>query len=342
MTAMKNSGAASPDPSKRFKRKKQVFIGLVSFALAVLLFLQVAILFVASQLSGVLREGKNRLMENRVYDTFTDEDDTEYVYNQDVINILLIGIDKTSNRKDARYTEQADALYLFAFDTVKKQIHVIAISRDTLMDIDIYDDMNHQYVKRAKEQICRAFANGRTGEESAELTVEAVSRFFYNIPISGYSAIYNDAVAEIVNSVGGVSVQLDEDMSVISPEWRKGANVHLVGKKALKYLQFRSEGNGPRLDRQKDFLQKFLTVAKQKTSKDMSLPLNLYQQIASKTVTNVDAKSVTYLASEAVCAEFRLVGLKGEVGFDGSYDTFTVDQDDLFALLKDVFYKKNN
>ena len=341
MTVMRNNGEMPSNSFDRLKQKKRIFIGFVSLALVVLLVLQISVFVTALQLANVLREGRNRLTANRTYDTFTDQENGEYVYNRDVINILLMGIDKASDTPNASATEQADALYLFSFDTAKKQIYVIAISRNTLMDMDIYD-MNHQLVKRAKEQICTAYAYGRTGKESAELTVEAVSRFFYNIPISGYYAIYDDAVSEIVGAVGGITVQLDEDMLPISPSWRKGTNVRLIGKYALKYLRFRGESNEPRLDRQKDFLKKFLTVAQEMTKKDLSLPLEIYQKIASKTVTNVDAKSVTYLASEAVQAEFQLISLKGEVGFDGFYETFTVDQENLYGLLKDVFYKKSN
>ena len=341
MTVMRNNGETPIRSFKRSEQQKKVFVGLVAAALVVLLVLHASVFFFALRLTKVLWEGKNSLTANREYDTFTSEDENEYVYNRDVISILLIGVDNKSKRTDTLTTEQADALYLFSFDTVKKQIYVIAISRNTLMDIDVFD-MNHKFIKKAERQVCTAFAYGRTGKESAELTVKAVSRFFYNIPISGYYAIYTDAVAEIVDSVGGVPVQIDEDMTIISSDWYKDANVVLRGDKAVKYLRYRSEGNQPRLERQKSFLKTFLSLASEKSNKDLSLPLNIYQQIASKTVTNVDAKSVTYLASEAVRSGFRLTSLKGKVGSDGLFETFTVDQDCLHELLTDVFYKKNN
>ena len=290
-----------------------------------------------------LQIGKSRLLKNREYDVLVlpdAEEDGEYVYNQNVINILLIGVDKKSNTKDPTLTEQADALYLFALDIEKKLIRVISISRNTLMKIDVYDDIEHRLIGTANKQVCTSYAFGRTREESAELTVKAVSRFFYNIPISGYYAIYTDAVGEIVDSVGGVPLQVPEDMTSVSSTWKQGANIVLTGKDALTYLRYRGESNEPRLERQKGFLQEFLTLAKQATGRDLTLPLQIYQKVAARTVTNVDAASVTYFASEAVNAEFSMVGLKGTVGSDGIYETFTVDQNDLHELLTDVFYKK--
>ena len=344
MTVMRNSAKGLWDRLENMKYKKQIFLISVSLSFVVLVSLLISSLFVALRLTSVLRDGRNRLLMDRKFEVVSlpgDEENIEYAYNRDVINILLIGVDKTSDKDQEAATEQADALYLFAFDTVKKQVHVIAISRNTLMSVDIYD-MNHKLVARDEQQICTAYAYGRTRKESAELTVDAVSRFFYNIPISGYYVVYMDAVGEIVDSVGGVSVEIDEDMTIISPDWRKGTNVLLKGEKVVRYLRFRQESNEPRLDRQKVFLQKFLSVAKQMTSKDLSLPVKIFQQLASKTVTNVDASSVAYIASEAVQADIVLRGLKGEVGSDGFFETFTVDQDDLHQLLTDVFYKINN
>ena len=261
-----------------------------------------------------------------------------YSYNKDVVNILIIGIDKEKTQKKSQ--SQADAIYLVSVDTERKKSNVIAISRNTLADVDVYD-MNGEYFATDYKQICFSFAYGKDDNHSSQLTAKAVSKLLYNIPINGYYTIYMDAIGDIVDSVGGISVTMEEDMVYRNSSWKKGQKVLLKGEAARNYLTSRGETNQPRYQRHMDFINKFVSKAKTACLKDLSLPSKMYKKLASRTVTDVEMASAVYLASEAVKASFKIQQIPGKSGNDGTFETFEVDEEKLYKMVLDVFYKKS-
>lgn len=261
-----------------------------------------------------------------------------YKYNQDIVNILFLGIDKDKNKK--RSQSQADVIYLASIDTKTQKANIIAISRNTLADIDIYD-MNGDYFATDHKQICYSFAYGKDGNHSSQLTAKAVSRLLYDVPINGYYTVYMDAIADIVNAVGGVTVTIPEDMTSKKSTWKKGKTVLIKGSEAELYLKSRGETNHPRYQRQMGFITKFIDKAKTACLKDLSLPSKMYKKLASRTVTDVEMASAVYLASEAVKASFKIQQIPGKSGNDGTFETFEVDEEKLYKMVLDVFYKKS-
>lgn len=274
-------------------------------------------------------------------DAYSDEADAyhngnAYYYNKDLVNILFIGVDK-ENLSDNN-GKQADAIYLVSADFKQNKANIMAISRNTLTDIEIYD-MNGEYLDTENKQICLSYAYGKDDVESSNLTSKAVSRLLYDIPINGYYTVFMDSIGDIVDSVGGVAVTVPDDMTVYSPEWKKGAKVKINGEKAMLYLTYRQDSSEQRLQRQKQFISSFVSSAKKAVAKNISLPLNMYKKLAKNTVTDVDATSAVYLASEIMKAEFEIIQIPGKVGFDGTYETFEADESALYEQVLDVFYK---
>ncbi len=260
-----------------------------------------------------------------------------YNYNEKLINILLIGVDR--EKPGASDKHQADSLFLISLDSGKKSVNVISISRNTLCNVDSYD-INGNYFATEKQQLCLAYTYGNDDKRSSELTVKAVSDFLYGIPIGGYYTVFMNSVKDIVNAVGGVPVSITEDMTSANPAFKAGSQITVKGDNALEYLRFRGESNAPRLERQKAFIASFTAQAKKAVLKDLSLPVKMYNKLAANTVTNVDAASAAYLASEALGADFNFRGIEGTNGFDGAFETFTADEDQLYKLLLDIFYIK--
>ncbi len=262
-----------------------------------------------------------------------------YNYNDKLINILLIGVDRDS--KNELESHQADALYLISLNTDDKKVNVLPISRNTLVDVDVHD-INGKLISTQNQQICLSYSYSTDSKKSSENTVNSVSKLLYGVPISGYYTVYMNSINEIVDAVGGVPVTLTEDLTKIDWRMKAGATVTITGKNAVGFLQFRGESNAPRAQRQKLFVSSFISKAKQACSKDLSLPLKMYNKLANNTVTNVTVASATYLASRAIEAEFSFLDIEGVYGFDGKYETFTVDDSQLYKLLLDNFYKKTN
>ena len=343
MTAENNSEAKAPKHKAPQKHKKLIIA--VSVVLAVILGLVSAFFIVRKVGENALRkrqENAQTAFPSGNSEALPDDADAyyngvAYDYNDRLINILLLGVDR--NKPNASDSHQADAIYLISLDTDAKTVKVIAVSRNTLTDVDTYD-INGSYFSTAKQQICLAYTYGNDDKTSSENTLKAVSNFLYGVPISGYYTVFMNSIADIVDAVGGVPVTVTEDLTGIDPRMKIGAEVTVTGKNALSYLQHRGDSNAPRLERQKSFISSFVGRAKSATLKDLSLPLKMYNKLAENTVTNVTSASAVYLASEALNADFQIIGIEGESGTDGTYETFVPYEDQLYEMILDVFYKK--
>lgn len=131
-----------------------------------------------------------------------------FAYNEDILTFLFMGIDKDKEVTEvAEGTEggQADALFLLVLNPHDKTIKVIGINRNTMTDIDLYDDKG-EYLETVTAQIAVQHGFGNGVEESCEYQVNAVQRLFYHIPIHGYCAVNMDAVISLTDLVGGIEV----------------------------------------------------------------------------------------------------------------------------------------
>jgi anionic cell wall polymer biosynthesis LytR-Cps2A-Psr (LCP) family protein len=262
-----------------------------------------------------------------------------YSYNKNLINILFIGVDKENTEDES--DRRADAIYLISLDTESKKVNIIAISRNTMADVDIYD-MNNEFLATDKAQICVSYVYGKDDHHSAELTAKAVSRVLYDIPISSYGVLFTDSIVKIADTVGGVKVTIPEDMTEVKADWTKGKTVVLTSQDAENFVRYRKDENEDRVGRQMIFIKSFANTAKSKMLKDWSLPIDIYKKVKNSVVTNLDTSAITYLAKEAVKAEFSYHTIKGTVGDDGLYETFNVDDEALYKMVLDLFYIKTN
>lgn len=282
-----------------------------------------------------------------------------YQRNEDIITILLMGIDKET------YTEvggtswseeegselaggQADALFLMLLNPHNKQINLIAINRNSMADIDVFDaDGNYTGVFKKQIALQHGYGDGR--EESCERQVQAVSRMFHDIPIDSYAAISMDAIPELNDAVGGITVEVLDD--IIYPEYdmdlHQGDTVTLYGEKAYWYIRLRNEtvfnSNELRLQRQKQYMTTFAAAAKQQVSSDIRVAVQIFQLAQKYMVTDIDLSSFTYLATEALDYQFdveHLYSLEGETMQGNQFEEFYVDDDALQDLIIRLFYEQ--
>ena len=108
---------------------------------------------------------------------------TVYAYNEDILTFLIMGIDKQSDAEEvAEGTNggQADALFLAVLDPRNRRMKVIGINRNTMTDIDTYDE-NGTYMSTVKAQIAIQHGFGNGMEESCEYQKKAVANLFYQL-----------------------------------------------------------------------------------------------------------------------------------------------------------------
>ena len=177
-----------------------------------------------------------------------------YAYNEDILTFLFMGIDKNTEVKEVENTKggQADALFLLVLDTKTKEAEMIGINRDTMTDIMVYGDYG-AYIKSTNAQIALQHAFGDGGKNSAEYTVDAVSKLMYQLPIHGYCALNMVAIPVVNDAVGGVEVTCLEDLTKYDGTLVKNENITLMGKSSFWYVKVRDvnefNSNGSRLDR---------------------------------------------------------------------------------------------
>ena len=280
----------------------------------------------------------------------------KYVYNEDIITILFMGVDKlleseegeTANEESVIGTNgQADTLVLGIIDKKNEKISFINVSRDTMADIDIYN-VSNEFLRSEKRQICLQYAYGNGRETSCEYVVNALQRYLYGMPINAYVAVDYDAIAILNDAVGGVEVNVLEDLSSGRyAELVEGKNVTLFGDMAEYYCRTRDsysvDANNYRMARQKQYLMAFMQKVLELVRADLGISLELYNTAKPYMITDIGVSEVTYLATTVTGYGIETDAIKsipGEVVLEEDHAAFYADETALYELILNTFYNK--
>ena len=166
------------------------------------------------------------------------------------------------------------------------------------------------------------------------------------MPIDAYAAIDLPAVSVLNDAIGGVDVDVLEDLSSQDPALVQGAHVLLRGNQAEIYVRSRDhenvDANNSRMTRQRQYLTNFIAKTLSQTRKNLSVPLTLYDAVTAYMVTDISAPEVTYLASLLLQGSFgsqNIVTIPGEVKMGEEYAEYYVKEEALYQIILDVFYK---
>lgn len=353
--------------NKRIRLLTAVLCGLLAVVFVILLSFEAVKAVGKSNLKSMAAESVPELVQAQEEQTLSEQEKQEwkegqvkyegkiYAYNKDILTFLFMGIDKkheVTEVAEGTNGGQADALFLLVLNPHDKSIRVIGINRNTMTDIDLYNDEG-AYMTTVTAQIAVQHGFGNGMEESCEYQQGAVKKLFYNLPIHGYCAINMDAVISLTDLVGGIELTALEDVkSKLEGEDRsknvvsKDENAVLDGKKAYSYVSYRDTkiaGSADmRLKRQQQFLKKFIDRAKEQTASDITLPVKLYQAVAKQMVTNVTVDEVAYLASTVSGYRFdkeHLYSLQGETIQGEQFEEFYVDEEALYEMILEIFYE---
>lgn len=349
---------------KSKKKRKRILIAVLCEAVIL-----IAVIFTALQIVRVVGQSSLRsraeaapeLMPVQAQESLTEEEqqkwqegwvkyqDTIYAYKEDILTFLIMGIDKNSDVKEQTggiNGGQADALFLAVMDPKEKAIKVIGINRNTMTDIDVYNDEG-AYLTTVSAQIAVQHGFGNGMEESCERQVKAVKKLFYNLPIHGYAAINMSAIPTINDAVGGVQITVLEDLTKRDKSLVEGETVHLMGESAFWYVKYRDTnvfGSADRrLERQKQYLNGFIGAAKGAVKKNPAAAVNLYQAVSGQMVTNVSIDEVAYLAPLLAEYQFKADSFympEGETVMGDQFEEFYINEDALYEMILDVFYEE--
>lgn len=340
------------------KKLNVLLFRIITVILSIFLVLVITILI----LFGV---GKNKLLNNSSTNIIAPEsliesqDETgkiisykgqKYEFNEKITNILLIGVDRENLPQTSIQTHgtngQADVLLLMSLDTSNGNLKAIPISRDSMVDINIFSNSG-QYLGVENKQICLAYAYGDGRETSCENTVESVSRLLYGMPINSYLAIDINSIKRLNDAIGGVKVTISEDITLYDKILKKGETVTLKGEYALRYIRGRDaidiEANNNRMLRQKNYMKAFFNQALQMTKKDLTTPVKLYNITSEYKVTNLTIADITYLTKCVLLNKasdpLNYLSISGKTVMGEKYVEFYPDQEKLYQLIIETFYK---
>lgn len=280
-------------------------------------------------------------------------DDKIYEYNDEIRTFLVLGIDNAHKGGDKKFDEltdggQSDGIFLVIMNPTDRTVKVLAVNRDTEVDVvmvGIADDGGN-ITAPAEISVQHAFGGGK--EYSCELTRDAVSRLLYNIPIHAYMSVNYKAIPKINDAVGGVTVTMPEDYSMINRSWTQGAQVTLMGEDAYDFVHVRDtevfESQRQRLGRQKLYLKSFIKQMRDKTRENITLPVSMYGELKEYIVTDLTVDSMGYMASEYIDYSFDeddIYTMEGETRvLDDGYEHFFPNEEALRRLVIELFYKE--
>mgnify|MGYP000955571115 CR=1 FL=1 len=266
-----------------------------------------------------------------------------YKYRSNLRTVLFMGIDKSGDLTQQDYTGyggQADSIILFIIDPDTKEIKMFSVSRDTMMDIKVYDT-DGNYLTTINAQLALQYAYGDGMKRSSQLVKEDVSGLLFDIPIASYVTFDVGGVGPLTSAIGGVNVTVPEDDTWIDPSLTEGSSVNLSGSLAEAFVRQRNkevlDGNNNRMQRQLVFMKALF--AKIKASGDFSGLYNTMTTTADgKYLSDVSAddmkKFMTYTLSDTVYTS------PGTVTRGDENAEFHTDFDKLYSMVLDLFYEE--
>ncbi|WP_159458155.1 MULTISPECIES: LCP family protein [Listeria] len=155
-------------------------------------------------------------------------------------SILLLGTDARTHD-----VGRTDTMIYMTVNPTKKEVILTSIPRDTRVFIpkkNKEDKINHAY----------AFGGVPLSIQTTEQFLDAPVDFFIKINMEGFR--------DLVDAVGGVTVNNDKNISIGEKSFSKG-EVHLDGKDALTYVRIRKTDVEGDFGRQKRQQQVILAIA---------------------------------------------------------------------------------
>ena len=337
-------------------KKKEKLPVAAKIAIGILLsLLAVAIIaggaFIAMKGMGYLDLMKKTEGENAAYQEIIEYKGHKYKFNDDVFSLAFLGVDQRTMKdvKNTDFVGATDADVVVAVNTKTGETKVIAIPRDTMVDVDIWSTSGI-FLRTEKTQLCLAYAYGDGRRKSCENAVNAISRVLYNVPVQKYYALDLDGIAPLNDAIGGVTVTAKYAL----PQYNVsiGDEVTLKGDMAEAYVRTRDMDNINaslnRTERQVQYINAFANQALPAVVKDFSTISRLYNTASKYSQTNLSLNNATYIGSLLLSkgvTDFETFSISGEMKAsedslmpDVVHAEFYPDEDSLMEIVLDVFY----
>jgi len=207
-------------------------------------------------------------------------------------NIALLGLD---TREDTYNGSRSDGIMIISINESNNDVKITSVYRDTYLDIK-NNNSNNIFL----DKITHAYAYG-----GAKLSMNALNRNL-DLNITEFVAVNFSAVVEVVNSIGGISIEVDvsevkyinryiDNINKItgstSAHIKKAGTYNLDGVQALAYCRIRytEGGDYKRTERMREVIIATFEKAKTLNVADLN---NLADIILPHISTNIDKNSI--------------------------------------------------
>ena len=267
------------------KHKSQLYIFFKTFMIAFIVFVVICTSAIAilNKVADVKLFGDKNITLEEELPVIVKEDSPFFEAFKDKhrANILLLGVN----------SGLTDTIMVASFDMDTKHMDLISIPRDTYYHRDGYNG-------EAEDKINAAY------KQNPVNTAKAVSEVLLGMPINYYAVIEYDGVANVVDAMGGVPMDIKFNMKYKDPydtpplviNIPKGQQL-LDGEHAVQFLRYRhgyTEGDIGRVKAQQEFMK---SAFKQCLSFDLP-------KISKTVFNNVDSDitlgKATKLATNAI------------------------------------------
>lgn len=268
-------------------------------------------------------------------------------YKENLLNILVLGVDREEpmgGYDERGQIGQADAVFVVSLDLKTKELNVLSVPRDSMVEGMIPDIVEGGY-NYAKMQLCLQYAFGDGREESCEMMQQQVAKLL-GIPIHGYVAINFSVLPVLNDAIGGVDITMDQDYTFIDPSFVEGATLHLNGQQVRDYLQGRDTTQEAtayyRLDRHKQYIQ---AAYQQVKTSGIQNPLEikkLMDSISDYVVTDLAFNEILQLVRMGMKSDFDMDHIRvveGEIVQGEAFEEYYIDEEKKETLVQELFYR---
>lgn len=222
--------------SKEKKSKKKIWLWIIA-SLLTIFFVVIGSAYITIQ------KTMNKINTPLLQTTDAAQQEEKTVIKKDPFSVLLLGVDE---RKED--SGRSDTMIVVTVNPEKQTMKMLSIPRDTRTEIvghDTVDKINHAY----------AFGG-------VPMAVDTVEQFL-NIPIDYYVFINMEGFLQIIDTLGGVTIDNDMDLTYNEYHYPKG-EITLDGNEALIFSRIRYEdprGDFGRQIRQRQIIEAVMKKA---------------------------------------------------------------------------------
>ena len=311
-----------------------------------------AVLCVILILVLVAMIGGLRILESTVFSTPEEpaiasktvtRDGIDYFPRQDITVVMALGIDErgpvTSSQSYRNYGE-SDAVILLILDQKEETYSLLCLNRDTMVEMPVLG-IGGKRAGTFHGQLALSHTYGNGLETSCENTRQTVSDLLGGITIDHYVAMNMDAIGIVNDAVGGVTVNVVDDFSLVDPSIK--GQITLNAMQAMTYVQTRHDVgdqlNITRMGRHREYMEGLMEALRKKLDGNDSFALELYDRVDEYMVTDCSANVLSSLMQR--CAHFtmkEIVSPEGENILTEEFYEFHLDEEALDELILRLFY----